>query len=549
MNQSRTWIRRALAPTLALTLCAGAWAQSSFLGPKGDTFRINAGSAYNQYWVRVDVSPDGARFGTSFNSGQDPFARFFSADGTALGGNVICNPATTTYIQDEAEIGLSATGRALVAWSERHGYDGEQMGIFGRIFDASGVPIGGEFQINEAWQASQWRPIIARRPQGGWVVAWSGEWDGDAFVRVLGDDGSFLSGDVKVNTWDFGGQTDTALAIAPDGTMLVVFVDYSGFGGIGTGTNLWGRLFTSDGVPLQSSPWPINTPAFTGGDQREPRVAADGSGHFVVVWEDALNEGSGWGIFARRFDSHGAPLGSEQLVNEQLAGHQRNARAVADAQGNFIVTWDSLLGGQKDVLARRFDAAGQPLTGDITVHDDVAGDQQRPSLALFPSGEEVIFVWEGPGDQIDVYGRIFSTYQSPTSYCLAEPNSAGCTPSIASSGEPSLTGPDDFHVLASEVLNKQPGVLFWGLGAAAVPFGNGTLCIQPPVVRTALQNSGGNPLPLDCSGTYDLHLTQAYFAGQGLTAGTILYAQYWTRDPGPGDGIGLTDGLAFELRP
>jgi hypothetical protein len=64
-------------------------------------------------------------------------------------------------------------------------------------------------------------------------------------------------------------------------------------------------------------------------------------------------------------------------------------------------------------------------------------------------------------------------------------------------------------------------------------------------------NSGGNPPPSDCSGSYSFHFSQSYMAAHLLGAGETLYAQFWSRDPGfpVPDNIGLTDGLQFTIGP
>jgi hypothetical protein len=131
-------------------------------------------------------------------------------------------------------------------------------------------------------------------------------------------------------------------------------------------------------------------------------------------------------------------------------------------------------------------------------------------------------------------------------YCTAKVNSLGCTPSIGWSGTPSLSAPqDDFHIRATNVLNNKPGILVWGLVAFAVPFQGGTLCVKPPMQRTGVQYSGGNPPPSDCSGSYDFHLSQAYMQQFFFQAGAIIYAQYWSRDPGfaAPNNVGLTNAL------
>ena len=142
-----------------------------------------------------------------------------------------------------------------------------------------------------------------------------------------------------------------------------------------------------------------------------------------------------------------------------------------------------------------------------------------------------------------------------TSYCTAKNNSLGCTPLIDAVGGcptgPTLSGPDDFYVTAQQVLDNKPGIMIWSHGPNALPFMGGILCVAPPIIRTPHQDSGGNPPPPDCIGSYSFHFSQTYMAGKFITAGTQLYAQYWSRDPGfaPPNNVGLTDGLEFVVGP
>jgi hypothetical protein len=536
---------------LALAASGALAGPQGHFQPIGNEFVVHASTSYDQYWGRVDLRDDASLIGFAYANGQDPAARQFDASGAPVTGYLNCNPTLNVHVQDEPETSFSSDGRQLVAWSERYGYDGEIMGIFGRIFLSGGTPAGPEFQINQVWQASQWRPLIARHPAGGWVVAWSGDWDGDAFFRILRSDGTFAGNDVPVNTFGNGAQVDTAPGVASDGTMLMVFVDFSGHAGIGTGTNLWARRFDANGVALDAAEWPLNTPGFRNGDQREPRVAVDGSDRFVVVWEDAINEGANYGIFGRRFDAGGNPLGPEFHVNTTVTGSQRNPRVAADALGNFIVCWEDWSAGQCDVRAQRFDQNEQKVGPEFVVHAATAGDQRRPSLAMTPTTGHVVFCFEGPGVSVDVYARIFTTYQPPTTYCSAKVNSLGCSPSIASSGAPSLGGADDFHVLASSLVNNCNGLLFWGRAPMAAPFQGGTLCVQAPRIRRPVQNSGGSAAGLDCTGTFDTFFPHAYMAAQGWLPGDTIYAQSWSRDPGYAapQNVSLTAGLSFDVLP
>ena len=145
-----------------------------------------------------------------------------------------------------------------------------------------------------------------------------------------------------------------------------------------------------------------------------------------------------------------------------------------------------------------------------------------------------------------------STLPAIESYCTAKVNSLGCTPAISSGGEPHTAGAvDAFFVSAHNVLNNKSGLFLWSFSPALLPFGGGTLCVGPPVVRTTAMVSGGTPTGSDCSGSYSYRFTQAYLAAKGITPGTSVYVQAWSRDSGfaAPNNIGLSDGLHFTAAP
>ena len=134
-------------------------------------------------------------------------------------------------------------------------------------------------------------------------------------------------------------------------------------------------------------------------------------------------------------------------------------------------------------------------------------------------------------------------------YCTAKTNSLGCVPKIGFGGDPTLSGPDDFTVRATEVLAGKPGLFFWSVnGTAAIPFLGGTLCAQPPLTRTGVVVASGN---VGCEGAFGFYFSQAYAASAGVTAGQTVTGQFWSRDVDhpDGTGVGLTDAIAAQWCP
>ncbi len=84
-----------------------------------------------------------------------------------------------------------------------------------------------------------------------------------------------------------------------------------------------------------------------------------------------------------------------------------------------------------------------------------------------------------------------------------------------------------------------------------LPDQGGYLCVQSPVHRTALLDSGGNVGPNDCSGayTFDFNAWMASGEDPALVAGTMVYAQFWSRDSGASFNTIRSDGLRFGIAP
>jgi hypothetical protein len=144
-----------------------------------------------------------------------------------------------------------------------------------------------------------------------------------------------------------------------------------------------------------------------------------------------------------------------------------------------------------------------------------------------------------------------------TIYCTAKTNSLGCVPTIGFTGTSSASAGLGFTLSAVNVINNKPGLMIYSnQGQAATPFLGGLLCMNPPVRRSVQLNSGGNPPPNDCSGTYSIDVNLFTVGGLGGTpagylsiAGTVVDAQFWGRDNGfaPPNNATLSDAIQFTV--
>ena len=194
------------------------------------------------------------------------------------------------------------------------------------------------------------------------------------------------------------------------------------------------------------------------------------------------------------------------------------------------------------------DVVGEPRFWNSFAHDFFL----RPDSDAIDAGSSQPAQLDPDGSPADIGAIVFDPQHpdTPSSYCTAKLNSLGCTPQIGSGGAASASGAL-FSITCGNVMNNKSGLLFYGYEPKASPYQGGWLCVQAPVKRTALQNSGGNPPPNDCSGqfAYDFDARIQSGVDPGLAAGAAVYAQYWYRDPASSFTTGRSDGLYFVIGP
>jgi hypothetical protein len=144
---------------------------------------------------------------------------------------------------------------------------------------------------------------------------------------------------------------------------------------------------------------------YTTGYQSDPAVAVAPDGHFVVVWAStgyyrASQDGDDSGVFGRRFDANGQPLGDEFQVNTYTKDSQSEPRVAMEALGNFVVTWASggYYGSGADVIAQHFAGDGTRLAGELQVNTYTTGRQRLPAIAGDGTGG-FVGAWQSDGSR------------------------------------------------------------------------------------------------------------------------------------------------------
>lgn len=310
------------------------------------------------------------------------------------GGEVRVN-TTTTGIQSHVEYAISANGSAVAVWdSDDASHDGSGRAVVGQRYSPLGV-AGSEFVINSTSTGNQQDAAVSIADNGMFVVVWEGpDANGDGvYAQVYNADGTRLGGELAVNTSTLSFQDEAHVAMQGDGSSFVVV-----FTNNDTTRRISARRYTiSGGIITPGTELTVNG-FFAIAEHSSPRVAMDSSGNFNVCW---VNPGDtiepGRAVFLKRFNSSGVSLGSDFLVNTTTAGDQQHPD-ISMTDTRTIIVWETPTPGNGvDVVARRFDAAGQTLSGELAVASFPAGDQLNPSVSCIDTDQYAV-AWENRAD-------------------------------------------------------------------------------------------------------------------------------------------------------
>lgn len=142
-----------------------------------------------------------------------------------------------------------------------------------------------------------------------------------------------------------------------------------------------------------------------------------------------------------------------------------------------------------------------------------------------------------------------------TSYCTSGTTTSGCNATIQGFGTPSATAPAGFNLVVSSVEGAKQGILFYGIsGQTALQWGTGSsfLCVKSPTQRMGTQNSGGTAGQCDGALSIDWNAfisSNPGSLGTPFSAGQVVQAQGWFRDPPAPKTTSLSDGLEFTVLP
>ncbi len=323
-------------------------------------------------------------------------ARLLSADGMPVGVEIDVSDGGGAA-RGEADVAFVEGGELVVAWQE-DGADGDGSGIVARRFDASGMPVGVEYQVNHDPANDQTAPAVAAAGSGT-VVTWADEVSPGSYrrsVRRFDASGMPVGVELEFGTADVE-ATPPAIAVAPGGEFLVTWESAT--------DRIAGQLFDASGMPVGVE---LEIDSGAGTTAAHPAVAWHPSGSWLVAWQ-ADADGDANGIFARFLDASGMPVGVELQLNSDTAGDQTRPDLAVDGAGELAVTWQSSDADGERILARLFDASGMPVGVELQVDQSPDSVSTRPGVAYVADGEYWV-AWQdldsdGDGSDEIVGGR------------------------------------------------------------------------------------------------------------------------------------------------
>ncbi|MGI8964775.1 MAG: fibronectin type III domain-containing protein [Limisphaerales bacterium] len=298
-----------------------------------------------------------------------------------------------------------------IVWSD-NATDGDGLGISARHLDLNLSGDQNVFRVNETGAGDQENPQVALLKNNGAAFVWQGGRLGfqKIFARFIGADGTFVSGDVQVNSYLGSQQIQPAIACLSNSNVVVCWTSWGQDGNL---FGIYAQLLSATGQKIGAE-FPVNQT--TAGNQRGPSVASLANGNFVVAWSsEKLNPDVNArmqyliNIYGRIFTPSGAPVGGEFLISSATS-FCSNPSLCPTSDGGFAAAWSQrdnlIISNGWDVFYRGFNASAIPRNTPFLINTQLFGDQFGPKIAADNTNAFVIWTSVGQdGSNEGIYGQ------------------------------------------------------------------------------------------------------------------------------------------------
>jgi hypothetical protein len=293
--------------------------------------------------------------------------------------------------------------------------DKNGSGIRGAMLNTGFSPAR-NFCVNKTATGNQINPRVQLLAENNMIAVWQSSVAGtpDIYARLAKGTTTktnssygtnFFTIDLRVNTYTKDQQVDPAVAALPDGSAIIT---WSSFGQDGSMWGVYARKISNKGAFSPVKEFLVNQ--YTQYNQRKPAVTALANGQYVICWVSEQERFyNSVDVYARVFTAEGVPVTDEIPVNSGTSPCDTPDVAPLN-DGGFTVVWaqkDQVVPNNSwDVWGRAFTASGSPEVTDFRINNYLFGDQYRPKIAAGPSGSLVVWTSMGQdGSREGVFGR------------------------------------------------------------------------------------------------------------------------------------------------
>lgn len=370
---------------------------------------------------------------------------------------VLANTHTSNN-QDEPVITPLSNGGFVVVWTSNYQDYSSTDGVYGQVFDTNGEKVGSEFRVNTLTNGHQNSPDVAALDDGGFVITYDYN---EIYAQRYTADGVTLGDHLTVNTYVSYTQYSPSVTVLSDGDYLFTYTSDRGtydyiygqryhagmklgsefkisssssvkeyesdvvaladggyvvswhVSGIdGSNNGVFGQVFDASNTKVGDQ-FQINTT--TNLSQSYAKMEATSDGGFIAVWmsqgQDELSETTSYGIYMQKYDSDGAPIGAEVIVNTATIGSQVYPAITELLDGSFIVAWagPSVVGGDSDIIVQKYTADASKIGGEVVVNGYVTDTQTSPTISAMNDGGFIVG-WASNGQDTSGYGVYFERF-------------------------------------------------------------------------------------------------------------------------------------------
>ncbi len=318
--------------------------------------------------------------------------------GQTAGMQFVVN-TTAFSIQSDPDVAMDANGNFIVVWSgsDINGY----TTVYGRLFDSTGKALGSQFLVAPTMTTIQQQPSVARDVKGDFAVTWTrynqvGDKYGNIVGRFFDSTGKPITGEFAVSTTLTRSNEFSDVAIADNGNIAVTWQSQSA---TADGWDIYGQRISAAGSKLGGE-FRVNNS--TSNIQISPHISADATGNYVIVWQSYLQDGSDYGVYARRYSAAGAALdGNEVRINETVLNRQYQPDVAVARSGGYTIVWtafgqDDLITKDYGIYARMYNADGSSAASEFRINATTRGDQITPAVSRNATNGNYTVVWTSP---------------------------------------------------------------------------------------------------------------------------------------------------------